>query len=135
MSTALFLARQAFAKSFLSRYFGIADHVSGQVLDITTAVLRAMAAPRYSWKSYSPSPAHHYVRNPTLADHYIHTLFTHGPCGLDIEWKPNFRKGEQENPVALVQLATLDTVLLIQVSAMSGSYTALHTVICCSSPP
>ena len=32
--------------------------------------------------------------------------------GLDIEWKPNFVKGQRENRVALIQLATAHLVIL-----------------------
>ncbi|KAF8078279.1 ribonuclease H-like domain-containing protein [Lyophyllum atratum] len=40
------------------------------------------------------------------------------PVGFDLEWKPTFTKNTPENPVALVQLANQDTILLIQISAM-----------------
>ena len=41
-----------------------------------------------------------------------------GAFGFDLEWKPNFAKGE-DNPTALIQLASKDMILLIHVSAMS----------------
>lgn len=76
--------------------------------------------PRYSWKSYSSSPQQLYLTSTASVDQAIDNLNLHGPFGLDIEWKPNFRRGEQENPVALIQIANNDTTLLIHVSAMSG---------------
>ncbi|KAH7915103.1 ribonuclease H-like domain-containing protein [Hygrophoropsis aurantiaca] len=41
-----------------------------------------------------------------------------GPLGFDLEWRPNYKKGQAENPVALVQLSNPTTILLIQVSSM-----------------
>ena len=35
--------------------------------------------------------------------------------GLDIEWKPNFVKGQRENRVALIQLATAHLVILVPI--------------------
>jgi hypothetical protein len=39
-----------------------------------------------------------------------------------MEWKPTFVKGGKENPVALIQIASADFILLIQISAMKGSF-------------
>ncbi|KAF8587296.1 ribonuclease H-like protein [Ramaria rubella] len=43
-----------------------------------------------------------------------------GPLGFDIEYRPNFLKGQPSNKTALVQLAAESVTLLAQVSAMSG---------------
>lgn len=43
-----------------------------------------------------------------------------GPIGIDMEWKPTYVKGSATNPVALVQIANADTVLLLHIHAMSG---------------
>jgi hypothetical protein len=42
------------------------------------------------------------------------------PFGFDVEWKPNFVKGQPQSPIALLQLAKEDQILLIQLSAMNG---------------
>ncbi|GAQ82107.1 hypothetical protein KFL_001000290 [Klebsormidium nitens] len=39
--------------------------------------------------------------------------------GLDVEWKPTFKRGARENPVALLQLSTLRHCLLIQMQRMA----------------
>ncbi|KAF9014995.1 ribonuclease H-like domain-containing protein [Cyathus striatus] len=71
----------------------------------------------YSYKTNCPQAQLYYVRYVDAANRAI-TLLCNGPVGFDLEWKPNFVKGAQENPVALVQLATHQVVVLIQVSAM-----------------
>ncbi|KAG0190979.1 hypothetical protein DFQ28_001143, partial [Apophysomyces sp. BC1034] len=40
------------------------------------------------------------------------------PFGLDLEWRPNFRKGGKEHKTALIQICNSDTILLLQVSQM-----------------
>ncbi|KAG5648205.1 hypothetical protein DXG03_006160 [Asterophora parasitica] len=79
----------------------------------------------YSWRNISPNAELLYIRDPDEAD--IHVAALDGPVGFDLEWKPTFTKNTPENPVALVQLANRDTILLIQVSAMRGK--ALAPVI------
>jgi hypothetical protein len=75
--------------------------------------------PLYSWKSLvHPEPKLHYVTDVAQANALVATL--RGPVGFDLEWKPAFRKGQPENPVAIVQLANHRLILVIQVSAMSG---------------
>jgi len=61
-----------------------------------------------------------YIRDATYADRELSVL-TEGPLGFDIEWRPKFVKGGPDNPVALIQLATVDTVFLLQISAMQGT--------------
>ena len=73
----------------------------------------------YSWKAKAPHARLVHIRDWHTAEQEI-ARFKPGPCGFDLEWKPNWRKGQLENPVALVQLANEDTVLLIQVIAMRG---------------
>ena len=73
----------------------------------------------YSWKTKAPHTRLVYIRDWHTAELEI-AWFKPGPCGFDLEWKPNWRKGQRENPVALVQLANDDTVLLIQITAMQG---------------
>jgi hypothetical protein len=74
----------------------------------------------YSCRSINPNIKVFYIRDSAEANRHVSKL-PKGPVGLDLEWKPTFVKGASENPVALVQLATNDTVLLIQVSAMEGN--------------
>ncbi|EGO28687.1 hypothetical protein SERLADRAFT_459373, partial [Serpula lacrymans var. lacrymans S7.9] len=73
--------------------------------------------PSYSWRNHSSNGKLVYIRDHHIANAELANL-PKGPLGFDLEWRPNFRKGERENPVALVQLANKDTVWLIQVSAM-----------------
>ncbi|KAF8624811.1 hypothetical protein AX15_005698 [Amanita polypyramis BW_CC] len=74
--------------------------------------------PPYSWKTLSPSAQLFYIRNFHDANSEIPHLET-DVLGFDLEWKPIYRRGQSENPVALVQLANNDRILLIQISAMS----------------
>ncbi|KAG1755016.1 ribonuclease H-like domain-containing protein [Suillus paluster] len=74
--------------------------------------------PRYSWRVESPTSRLQYIRDHRDADIALSQL-TPGPLGFDLEWRPNYRKGAMENRVALVQLAGHDSILLLQVSAMS----------------
>jgi hypothetical protein len=74
---------------------------------------------RYSWRNIHPQATLHYIRDAEQADIQVELL--QGPVGFDLEWKPNFRKGEPENPVSLVQLANNETILLLQISAMKGN--------------
>lgn len=73
----------------------------------------------YSWKTQSPHTRLVYIRDPSVAEYELSQLRP-GPLGFDLEWKPNYSKGALPNPVALVQLATEDTILLVQVTAMRG---------------
>ena len=74
--------------------------------------------PKYSWWDRSTSPALFYFTNHHEADAHLARL-PHGHLGFDLEWRPNFRKGQQENRVALVQLATADTVILLHIYHMT----------------
>ncbi|TDL28801.1 ribonuclease H-like protein [Rickenella mellea] len=71
----------------------------------------------YSWRKNSTTGSLIYLRDHELANHELSTLNAR-IVGFDLEWKPKFYKGGVENPVAVVQLATDDKILLIQVSAM-----------------
>lgn len=75
----------------------------------------------YSWKTLAPDTRLAYIRDPEIAEFELSKLRP-GPLGFDLEWKPNYFKGEMQNPVALVQLATEDTILLIQVTAMRSKF-------------
>ena len=104
--------------------------VSSSTVTATTSPQEEAAAkppPRvydlYSWRTKAPRTRLVYIRDLQTADEEI-ARFKPGPCGFDLEWRPVFRKGQQENPVALVQLANEDTVLLIQVTAIHSAFSS-----------
>ena len=76
--------------------------------------------PAYSWRTKSINTQLFYIRDHRQADLAIVKL-RKGPLGFDLEWRPNFIKGQLENPVALVQISNEDTILLIQICAMTGT--------------
>ncbi|KZT06265.1 uncharacterized protein LAESUDRAFT_759455 [Laetiporus sulphureus 93-53] len=88
-----------------------------------TAVQEPAPPPRvyklYHWKVHAPNARLVYIRDAQTADHELSQLGD-GPLGFDMEWKPAFYKGQKANPVALIQLANDDVILLLQVSAMNG---------------
>lgn len=93
-----------------------------------TAVPRP-GLPRYFWREQSPAPTRiRYITNHLEADFELSRLAI-GPLGFDLEWRPNYRKGGRENPVALVQLAGFDTILLLHISAMSEFPMKLREVL------
>ncbi|EKM60759.1 uncharacterized protein PHACADRAFT_48952, partial [Phanerochaete carnosa HHB-10118-sp] len=71
----------------------------------------------YSWEVKAPQTRLVYIRDSHTVDQEM-ARFKPGPCGFDLEWKPCYRKGQKENPVALVQLANEETVLLIHITAI-----------------
>ncbi|KAI0047676.1 ribonuclease H-like protein [Auriscalpium vulgare] len=75
--------------------------------------------PTYTWRNFAPNAQLLYLRDAEDADRAL-ALLDAPVVGLDLEWRPNFKPGLPENPVALVQLASEDKILLIQVSAMQG---------------
>ena len=73
----------------------------------------------YSWNEYNSHAKLLYIREHGRANKELANL-DDSVLGFDLEWKPNYHKGRRENPVALVQLASYDTILLLQISAMEG---------------
>ena len=73
----------------------------------------------YSWNESNPRAKLFYLRDHARANEELAKLNV-TVLGFDLEWKPIYYKGGKENPVALVQLASYDTVLLLQISAMEG---------------
>ncbi|KAI6004490.1 ribonuclease H-like domain-containing protein [Pisolithus orientalis] len=67
--------------------------------------------PLYSWNSSSPSRTPLYITDHNVANKFLSAL-PHGTIGFDLEWKPG------SNPVALVQLATANCVLLLHIYRM-----------------
>ncbi|KAH9921460.1 ribonuclease H-like domain-containing protein, partial [Fomitopsis serialis] len=97
----------------------------------SSTVVKAIKAPEwplYSWRTKSPNARLIYTRDVDEANAELSKLEP-GPLGLDMEWKPCFYAGEPENPVALVQLANDEVVLLIQVSAMTTFPEKLREVL------
>ncbi|KAH9836533.1 uncharacterized protein C8Q71DRAFT_46832 [Rhodofomes roseus] len=94
----------------------------------TVKTVTAPQWPLYSWRTKSPNARLVYIRDVDEANIEISKLRP-GPLGLDMEWKPCFFAGEREHPVALVQLANDEVVLLIQVSAMSSFPEKLSEVL------
>ncbi|KII93373.1 hypothetical protein PLICRDRAFT_78604, partial [Plicaturopsis crispa FD-325 SS-3] len=90
--------------------------------------------PPYSYRTHlctvgNPAPARLvYIRDYDEAEREVECLPA-GPLGFDLEWKPIYVKGHKENPVALVQIANAQTVLLIQVSAMERFPAKLAAVL------
>ncbi|KAI0344108.1 ribonuclease H-like protein [Trametopsis cervina] len=72
---------------------------------------------QYSWQKHSPNARLVYIRDRDVMDKELAKLKP-GPLGFDLEWKPNREKGVPNHPVALVQLASEDTVLLIHLTAI-----------------
>ena len=96
----------------------------------TTSPQSLAQLPLYQWDTRSPGTQLLYIRDVETANRELSRPFI-GPLGFDLEWKPTYRKGEAENPVALVQLASADRILLLQISAMrSMSFSHPRRLFC-----
>lgn len=73
----------------------------------------------YSWRYFSPNSSIIYARDVATAELGL-SMLRGDVLGFDLEWQPTFVKGGSRNPVALVQLADANVMVLIQVSAMQG---------------
>ena len=82
----------------------------------------------YSWRQISPTSRLVYIKDPRHVDLELSRLKP-GPLGFDLEWKPTFTKRTPENPVAVVQLASDDTILLIQLTSMKRTFKFLHACL------
>jgi hypothetical protein len=85
-----------------------------------------VATTLYDWRAFTaPGTQLHYIRTEAAANERIariasrQTPFT---IGLDFEWRPTFVSGRAENPIALVQVACDDEILLVHVSAIRGKF-------------
>lgn len=90
--------------------------------------------PMYSWRAKSPNARLVYTRDADEANAELEKLQP-GPLGFDMEWKPNTVVGQIPNPVALVQLANDELVILVQVSAMRSAYCLYGPIRHCSRLP
>jgi hypothetical protein len=79
----------------------------------------------YDWRTFAaPGAQLHYIRTEETANERIARIASRPTplaIGLDFEWRPTFVAGRPENPIALVQVACDDEILLVQVSAMQGN--------------
>lgn len=83
----------------------------------------------YSWATYHPSAKVIYIRDHERADLALAELDPKTDIlGFDLEWRPTYVKGRPENPVALVQLANDDNILLIQLTAMKSDFFPVFSV-------
>ena len=80
----------------------------------------------YDWRAFTaPGAQLHYIRTEDTANERIARFAsrqTPFAIGLDFEWRPTFVSGRAENPIALVQVACDDEILLVHVSAMRGKF-------------
>ena len=83
---------------------------------------------QYMWSAKTPNARLVYIRDLEQAEAEL-ARFKPGLVGFDMEWKPCFYKGQQENPVALIQVSNEDTILLIQISAMSSTRISFRTAV------
>ena len=93
------------------------EGISSAETDITQPEEPPRVYDLYSYTTKSPSTRMIYIQSAEAADAAISRLGAK-VLGFDLEWKPNFIKGNPENPVALVQIASEDTILLIHVALM-----------------
>ncbi|KAK7694245.1 hypothetical protein QCA50_001425 [Cerrena zonata] len=84
--------------------------------------------PIYSWRIFSPNASIRYARDIPTTDFYL-SMLSGNILGFDLEWQPTFVKGGSRNPVALVQLADANVMILIQVSAMQEFPQTLRTIL------
>jgi hypothetical protein len=54
---------------------------------------QAPELPTYSFREYAPDAAVSYYTDAAEADALLAALAIRGPCGFDVEWRPNFLKG------------------------------------------
>lgn len=80
--------------------------------------------PLFKWSSFFPQAKVVYITSVQTANAEVQRLWTrypHSVVGLDMEWKPNYIKGLPENPVAVVQIGSEESILIVQISAMPGN--------------
>ena len=76
----------------------------------------------YTWRDYNSAAQVLYIRDHVEANMQLSRLpESANILGFDLEWKPTFKRGGRENPVALVQLANDKTIFLLQITSMQGT--------------
>ncbi|KAH9075772.1 hypothetical protein EDB83DRAFT_2515463 [Lactarius deliciosus] len=86
----------------------------------------------YDWRAFTANAQLHYIRTEDTANECIARIASRPSplaIGLDLEWRPTFTSGKRENPIALVQLACDDEILLMQVSAMPAFPSGLRDLL------
>ncbi|KAI9512325.1 ribonuclease H-like domain-containing protein [Russula earlei] len=87
----------------------------------------------YDWRTFAPSHVRlRYITSEDTANARIARMMTRPSpliVGLDFEWRPTFVAGTPENPIALVQLASEEEILLVHVSAMKAFPTGLRDLL------
>ena len=82
----------------------------------------------YDWRTFNPNAQLHYIRTEDTANECVARIVSRPrpgalTIGLDFEWRPTFTAGRRENPIALVQIACDEEILLVHVSAIGGTST------------
>lgn len=94
------------------------DHAGARIMNLPGNVATTL----YDWRAFSaPGVQLRYIRREDRANERIARIAsrqTPFAIGLDFEWRPTFVSGRAENPIALVQVACDDEILLVHVSAM-----------------
>ena len=78
----------------------------------------------YDWRTFTTNAQLRYLVTEGTANECIARIASRPSpvtIGLDSEWRPTFAPRIPENPIALVQLACDDEILLVHVSAMQGT--------------
>jgi ribonuclease D len=92
-----------------------------------------VAIAQYDWRTLAnPGAELHYITTEDTANERIARIASRSTpfaIGLDFEWRPTFTAGRPENPIALVQVACDDEILLVQVGAMQGFPTGLRNLL------
>jgi len=86
----------------------------------------------YDWRAITANARLQYIVTEGTANECIARIASRPSpvtIGLDMEWRPTFAPGRPENPVALIQLACDDEILLVQVSAMQAFPSGLRDLL------
>ncbi|TRM60154.1 hypothetical protein BD626DRAFT_571934 [Schizophyllum amplum] len=93
--------------------------IAGTTLAARAESEASQPLPPYTWRAYHPGARLSYCRTTSEADASIARISS-AVVGFDMEWKPNFVKGELPNRVALVQVANDREIVLVQISSMKS---------------
>jgi hypothetical protein len=123
---------QPYARSSRSRTTGYPTSPLLQTYERFASAGRVMSLPKnsdtllsYDWKTFAPGAQLHYIRSEDVANQRLARITSRpGPftIGLDFEWRPTFVARRPENPIALIQVACDDEILVVQVSAMESKF-------------
>ncbi|KAH8108968.1 ribonuclease H-like domain-containing protein, partial [Phellopilus nigrolimitatus] len=78
--------------------------------------------PPYSYTERFPCVRLLYIHGHEETNRELDGLFAAPPhvVSFDLEWRPSFTPGSPKHPVALVQIATPEMILLLQISALKS---------------